>query len=64
VLSWRLESLTENRLEDVSTDVCAVTFHNMDMQLDPRSGPLKHAVQQLVSQEAGRVFGEKYADCD
>jgi hypothetical protein len=64
VLSWRLESLTENRLEDVSTDVCAFTFHNMDMLLDPRSGPLKHAVQQLASQEAGTVFGEKYADRD
>jgi hypothetical protein len=26
--------------------------------------PVKHAVQQLASQEAGTVFGEKYADRD
>ena len=58
--SCALESSTKNRLEDV----CAWLFHNLDMLQDPSIWPVKHAVQQLASQEAGTVFGEKYADRD
>jgi hypothetical protein len=55
-----LESSTKNRLEDVR----AFLFHNLDMLQDPSKWPVTHAVQQLASQEAGTVFGEKYADGD
>jgi hypothetical protein len=58
--SCALESSTKNRLEDVR----AFIFHNLDMLRDPSKWPVKHAVQQLASQEAGTVFGEKYADRD
>jgi hypothetical protein len=57
--SWALESSTKNRLEDVR----AFIFHNLDMLQDPSKWPVKHTVQQLVSQEADAVFGEN-ADCD
>ncbi len=60
VASCALESSTKNRLEDVR----AFLFHNLDMLQDPSKWPVKHAVQQLTSQEAGMVFGEKYADRD
>ncbi len=39
-------------------------FHNLDILQDPSKWPMKHAVQQLASQEAGTVFGDKYADQD
>ncbi len=55
-----LESSTKDRLEDV----CVFLFHNVDILQDPSKWPVKHAVQQLTSQEAGTVFGEKYADRD
>ena len=42
----------------------AFLFHNLDMLQDPAVWPVKHAVQLLASQEAGTVFGEKYADRD
>jgi hypothetical protein len=58
--SCALESSTKNRLEDVR----AFIFHNLDMLRDPSKWPVKHAVQQLASQEAGTVFGAKYADRD
>jgi hypothetical protein len=58
--SCALESSTKERLEDVR----AFIFHNLDMLQDPSKWPVKHAVQQLASQEAGTVFGEKYADRD
>jgi hypothetical protein len=58
--SCALESSTKNRLEDVR----AFIFHNLDMLRDPSQWPVKHAVLQLASQEAGTVFGEKYADRD
>jgi hypothetical protein len=58
--SCALESSTKERLEDVR----AFLFHNLDMLQDPWKWPVKHTVQQLASQEAGTVFGEKYADCD
>jgi hypothetical protein len=58
--SCALESSTKNRLEDVR----AFIFHNLDMLRDPSEWPVKHAVQQLASQEAGTVFGVKYADRD
>ncbi len=58
--SCALESSTKNRLEDVR----AFLFHSLDMLQDPSKWPVKHAVQQLASQEAGMVFGEKYADQD
>ena len=57
--SCALESSTKNRLEDVR----AFIFHNLDMLQDPSKWPVKHAVQQLASQEADAVFGEN-ADCD
>jgi hypothetical protein len=57
--SCALESSTKNRLEDVR----AFLFHNLDMLQDPFKWPVKHAVQQLASQEAGTMFAEKYADC-
>jgi WD40 repeat protein len=57
--SCAIDSSTKNRLEDVR----AFLFHNLDM-LRPSKWPVKHAVQQLASQEAGTVFGEKYADRD
>jgi hypothetical protein len=60
VASCALESSTKNRLEDVR----AFLFHNLDMLQDPSKWPVKHAVQQLASQEAGTVFAEKYADRD
>jgi hypothetical protein len=60
IASCTLESSTKERLEDVR----AFLFHNLDMLQDPWKWPVKHAVQQLASQEAGTVFGEKYADCD
>ncbi len=53
-------SSTRNRLEDVR----AFLFHNLDMLQDPSKWPVKHAVHQLASQEAGTVFGDKYADRD
>ncbi len=59
--SCALESSSKNRLEDVR----AFLFHNMGMLLqDPSEWPVKHAVQQLASQEAVTVFGDKYADRD
>ncbi len=58
--SCALESSTKNRLEDVR----AFLFHSLDILQDPSKWPVKHAVQQLASQEAGMVFGEKYADRD
>jgi hypothetical protein len=58
--SCALESSTKNRLDDVR----AFLFHNLDMLQHPLKWPVKHAVQQLASQEAGTVFGEKYADRD
>jgi hypothetical protein len=58
--SCALESSTKSRLEDVR----AFLFHNLDMLSFPCKWPVKHAVQQLASQEAVTVFGEKYADCD
>ena len=57
--SCAIESSTKNRLEDVR----AFIFHNLDMLQDPSKWPVKHAVQQLASQEADAVFGEN-ADCD
>jgi hypothetical protein len=60
IASCALESSTKNRLEDVR----AFIFHNLDMLQDPSKWPVKHAVQQLASQEAGTVFGEKHADGD
>jgi hypothetical protein len=59
IASCALESSTKNRLEDVR----AFLSRNLDM-LRPSKWPVKHAVQQLASQEAGTVFGEKYADRD
>jgi hypothetical protein len=58
--SCALESSTKERLEDVR----AFLFNNLDMLQDHSMWPVKHAVQQLASQEAGTVFGEKYADLD
>jgi hypothetical protein len=58
VASCALESSTKNRLEDVR----AFLLHNLDMLQDPSKWPVKHAVQQLASQEVGTVFGETYAD--
>jgi hypothetical protein len=58
--SCALESSIKNRLEDVR----AFLFHNLDMLQDPSKWPVKHAVQPLASQQAGTVFGEKYADRD
>jgi hypothetical protein len=60
IASCALESSAKNRLEDVR----AFLFHNLDMLQDPSKWPVKDAVQQLASQEAGTVFGEKYADRD
>ena len=57
--SCALESSTKNRLEDVR----AFIFHNLDMLQHPSKWPVKHAVQQLASQEADAVFGEN-ADRD
>ena len=37
-------------------------FRNLDMPQAPSKWPVKHAVQQLVSQEAVTVFGEKHDD--
>ena len=59
IASCALESSTKNRLEDVR----AFLFHNLDILQDPSKWSVKHAVQQLVSQEADAVFGEN-ADCD
>ena len=36
----------------------------LDMLQYPSMWPVKHAVQELASQEAGTVFGDKYADRD
>ncbi len=58
VASCALESSTKNRLEDVR----ALLLHNLGMLQNPSKWPGKHAVHQLASQEAGTVFGEKYAD--
>ncbi len=55
-----LESVIKNRLEDG----CEFPFHNFDMLQDPSKWPVKHAVRQVSSQEAGTVFREKYADRD
>jgi hypothetical protein len=60
IASCALESSTKNRLEDVR----AFLFHNLDMLQDPSKWPVKHAVKQLASQEAGTVIEEKYADRD
>ena len=60
MVSCALELSTKNRLEDVR----AFLFHNVHMLQDLSMWPVKHAVQQLASQEAGTVFGEKYADRD
>jgi hypothetical protein len=60
IASCALESSTKSRLEDVR----AFLFHNLDMLQDASKWPVKHAVQQLASQEAGTMFGKKYADRD
>ena len=42
----------------------AFISHNLDMLQDPSEWPVKHAVQQLASQDTDKVFGDKYADLD
>jgi hypothetical protein len=60
IASCALESSITNQLEDVR----AFLFHNLDMLQDASKWPVKHAVQQLALQEAGTMFGKKYADRD
>jgi hypothetical protein len=60
LVSCVLESSTKKRLEGVR----AFLFHHSNILFSSPRWPVKHAVQQLASQEASTIFQETYADCD